>query len=83
MSEKEEVVEKLKIKWLNDNNFTKPMAQECFFCEYDKQQENTCEKCPARLVESGFHCDDMGQSFRYDPIKFYIRLLELYIKWKD
>ena len=74
---KEEVVKRLKAKWIKDNRFTKKISQDCFFCEYTKRHVGGCKKCPAVLVEPDFHCDDTGSSFRFDPIRFYIRLLEL------
>ncbi len=80
---KEEVIRKLKAKWLKDNRFTKRISQDCFFCEYDKQHGNLCMGCPAVLIEPNFHCDDPEQSFRFEPIKFYIRILELDIRRRE
>ena len=80
LEEKEEVINKLKIKWLKNNQFTNVISQHCFFCEYDKHHNDDCSTCPACLVEPGFHCDDDLRSFRFKPIKFYIRILKLNIK---
>ena len=80
MPEKEDVIKFLKEQWLRENKFTNYIINACFFCEYDRYHQNDCCTCPARLVDSGFHCDDNKQSYRFNPIKFYIRLLELYIK---
>ena len=81
--EQEEIINKLKRQWVKENKFTNYIAQYCFFCEYDRNHKYDCSTCPARLVEPHFHCDDDLQSYRFDPLNFYIRMLELNIKRKE
>ncbi len=78
--DKEIIIDSLKKQWLKKNKFTNYIINACFFCEYDRHHQNDCCTCPAGLVESDFHCDNTEQSYRHDPIKFYIRVLELNIK---
>jgi len=74
---KEFVVESLKRQWLRENKFTKLITSNCFFCEYDKKHGNSCESCPAGLVEENFHCTDLPHHFAHNPIDFYQYIVKL------
>ncbi len=74
---KEEIVSHLKRQWLEENQFTVYLNQDCFFCQYDKKHENNCTACPAVLVEQDFHCDADLYSYRHDPRAFYREILVL------
>ena len=36
----------------------------CFFCEYARQHDSTCNSCPGKLVNDNFDCTDLK---RIDP----------------
>ena len=50
----------------------------CFFCEYDAQNRDECQSCPAKLVDGGFGCQETGRSWEYEPEAFYKKLRELH-----
>ncbi len=74
---KEFVIESLKRQWLRENKFTKPLLNNCFFCEYDKKHGDKCGHCPAGLVRKGFHCTDCPHHFAYSPVAFYDHIANL------
>ena len=76
-SMKEYVINSLKRQWLRENKFTKPLLNDCFFCEYDKKHGDACGHCPAGLVREKFHCTDYGLHFAHNPVAFYYHIAEL------
>ncbi len=78
--EKEDIVDSLKKQWLEENRFTTPINNDCFFCDYDREHENDCTSCPACLVDHEFHCGAEAYSHRQRPSAFYQRILVLNAK---
>ncbi len=74
---KDFVIDILKQNWLKKNKFTKEIAQDCFFCDYDNKYKGDCENCPAVLAhpERPFHCTDDKYNYAYEPINFYEELM--------
>ncbi len=75
--EKKKCIDRMKNKWLKDHKFTKPIMNNCFFCEYDKRHGNTCFSCPATKIDKSFHCGGNETSWRFNPVEFYHRILVL------
>ena len=88
--------DEMKREWLENNNFTKPLASDCFFCEYAyKLLEKTsnhkptriswpeCDFCPAAMVNRKFFCFNATYYFDEKPKAFYRKLLELDAKRKS
>ncbi len=73
---KEFVIDTLKRTWLKKNRFTNKMSNDCFFCAYDEKYGDDCEHCPAKLVETHFHCGDWSYHYYFNPIEFYNRLIK-------
>ena len=73
------IIGHLKLQWLRENRFTKPLLNDCFFCEASENSAalTGCEKCPAVLVEKEFCCMEDDFHYTLDPINFYWRLLKL------
>jgi len=71
----------LKSQWLEEHGFSfKDLGSgtDCFFCEYNSQQEGVdCKYCPGYLVSKSFHCYRMSYHHRNRPIQFYKKLVEL------
>ena len=52
-------------KWLKDNHPEYAnILRSCFFCEYARQHDSTCNSCPGKLVNVDFDCTDLK---RIDP----------------
>ena len=77
-------VESLKYEWMKENGYKLTrINHRCFLCEYDDQHINdldhidTCQACPARLVDSDFSCGNTEYEYDVQPLKFYAKLVEL------
>lgn len=71
-------VEGLKVRWLeNHPQFVSGVDEDCFFCEYAKQNEYCGLSCPGKLVSKEFSCMELAYYYYSEPIKFYQELLEL------
>jgi len=81
--DKDADVDDLKAKWLKNHPRFGNIMSDCFFCEYDEQQEGFCLSCPGRLVDGNFNCADSTYSFQDEPIRFYHELLGLNKKRKE
>lgn len=71
----------LKQRWLYANGFTEiDVLHDCFFCDYaidpDLNRED-CTGCPGCLVDPLFDCCNGEYYYRYMPIEFRKKLLEL------
>ena len=75
--EREDIVLSLKKQWLEENRFTTYIDSSCFFCDYSQKHNDNCIACPARLVDSNFHCDATAYSYRHFPSLFYREILVL------
>ena len=71
------IINHLKLQWLRENKFTKPLYHDCFFCDYDGKHGGSCEFCPAALVKEEFDCMENGFHYALDPMNFYHRILKL------
>ena len=73
------IIKHLKIQWLRENKFTKPLLNDCFFCEVNQNSDaqTDCEKCPAVLVKKEFCCMEDDFHYALDPINFYHRILKI------
>lgn len=85
---KDFIIDHLKCDWLQKNKFTKKIAQDCFFCEYDKKYGKNgdgCESCPAVLAspKTHFRCTDLDHSYAYEPIRFYNEISKLNTRRKE
>ena len=70
----------LKMKWLADNGFDfEEIADNCLFCEYtlDEEGDTECKKCPGRLVDPDFDCENIDYNYYSKPLAFHKKLLEL------
>lgn len=70
----------LKQQWLKANGFTKEnILTNCFFCDFQNNDDGdgSCLKCPGRLVDSGFQCENNAYHYYEKPIAFYKELLRL------
>ncbi|KKM77852.1 hypothetical protein LCGC14_1365870 [marine sediment metagenome] len=74
---KDFIIESLKRQWLRENNFTKLLPNDCFFCAFDQNYGDECNSCPARLVEKHFHCTASEYNYAYEPEEFYNLLVKL------
>lgn len=73
-------VEALKEEWIEKHWQGESPDYDCFFCEYDlcyKYKGERCGKCPARLVDRQFNCEDEDYDYKYYPIAFYNKLVSL------
>ena len=77
----------LKEEWL-DNKGRLGLIETCFFCDYNVRRGGTiginkCKKCPAKKVDSEFHCEydamenDVAYKWNDKPIAFYNKLVSL------
>ena len=77
----------LKEVWRKKQHYAKDeLANNCFFCEYQEQQnksqENypgTCTFCPGRLLDESFSCHN-EPNYGRDPIGFYNLLRRMQYK---
>ena len=76
---KDFIIDHLKEDWIEDNNYTKIISQNCFLCDYDRKHNGNCRSCPAALVhpECPFHCTDDEHNYAYEPVKFYQLIMSL------
>ncbi len=76
---KRSIIGHLKLQWLGENRFTRPLLNNCFFCEFNESSDAPmdCEKCPAGLVKKGFCCMEEDFHYALNPINFYRRILKL------
>ena len=68
-------IEELKQQWLQEHKFSKNLCNNCFFCDYNEQDD--CSGCPGKLVTKSFDCCNHAYHFVHSPIKFYKKLLQL------
>ncbi len=66
-------VDNLKHEWLA-KHYPRYVQNNCFFCGYAAV---FCPKCPGRLVDESFLCDNTEYSYFGKPIKFYNKLVSL------
>jgi len=72
-------IEGLKDQWCRENGF-EDIWVNCFFCEYADQQQlggRDCDKCPGRLVDPKFHCEQSEYHFGLNPLAFHAELVRL------
>lgn len=76
-----------KVAWIKQYFFNEGLKENCFFCEYNEQQEGSgegkcvfCSQCPGKLVNRRFDCGNVSYHWYYNPIKFYEKLLQLNAK---
>ena len=70
-------IDTLKGIWLKENGFTKPLMNDCFFCDYDRKHGGDCNSCPPKLMRRDFHCTDKYSCYFADPTGFYLRVVKL------
>ena len=71
-------VETLKMEWLHTKGIEHyELDHDCYFCEHDLNHRGMCGSCPARKIETGFHCDNNEYSWMRHPRLFYAKLKEL------
>lgn len=71
-------VSELKRLWLKNNKFhTLHLRSRCFFCAYASHFGNTCDNCPAKLIDKNFHCINQEYNYEFATIKFYQKLVRL------
>ena len=67
----------LKEAYLAQNHPDLDLYNNCFFCDYNDDDDNECETCPARLVDLGFHCENDAYSYDRRPADFHKELVRL------
>ena len=70
----------LKEEFLEENGFS-DIDHNCFFCEYDEQNNGRCNSCPARLVDKRFHCRNKTYDFIIKPLKLRAKIHQLCQKY--
>lgn len=77
-------IDNLKIQWLKAHQYElgendEYMTLNCFFCEYDEQQQRkgNCHFCPGKKVDEIFSCTNSMYCWSSDPIAFYNKLVSL------
>ena len=67
----------LKVRWLSENGFgNEDIYCNCFFCDF--AGDSYCAtRCPGKLVEHSFQCDDSAYNYEDNPVAFYKELLRL------
>ncbi len=72
-------VRRLKRRWLHENDPEIELEEDCYFCEYDVQNEgdDICLCCPGRLVDTTFHCENEPYHYLYNPKACYAEIVEL------
>ena len=80
-TDKLDVINKLKRKWLIANGFEgNRVLQDCFFCEFSSiDGDILCGRCPGRLADRDFHCNRCADSISWilNPKNFYKNLVKL------
>ncbi|HUV72295.1 MAG TPA: hypothetical protein VMW25_04745 [Clostridia bacterium] len=67
----------LKGQWCRENGFDGVHGY-CFFCEYNKQFRGSwCDKCPGRLVDPKFGCNNKEYHYGKKPLDFHAELVRL------
>jgi hypothetical protein len=71
----------LKDAWIEKHN-VEYLVNNCFFCQYNfrpiiRDNCDNCDNCPARKINKGFHCGNVGYAWHSKPIKFYNQLRKL------
>lgn len=73
----------MKKRWLRNNGFNAGSIKNyCFFCDYHSNENEDCEICPGKLINSQFHCQNVTYNYYLKPKKFYAKLLHLNAKRK-
>lgn len=68
-----ENVDRLKLRYMDDNERLGHVPASCFFCLY----ATLCENCPGALVDPSFKCKNSEYHYQLKPKKFYQELLRL------
>ncbi len=77
-SRKETEIKLLKMEWLDENRFSNYIQHDCFFCQYDSVHGNSCNSCPAKMIEKNFHCNSHREySHIRSPQEFYREITRL------
>ena len=67
-----ESVSDLKFKYMAEG------GESCMFCAYNEEQKAAgCQHCPGHLVDPAFHCMGTKYDYRFHPILFHAKLIEL------
>lgn len=69
-------VDSLKKKWLEKNEFTNYIDNDCFFCDYGNWYKG-CNSCPGRKIDRGFDCCNDDYDYCYKPAAFLRKITEL------
>ena len=67
----------LKKQWLRENRIKIVGDHDCFFCEFNDDVNNRCERCPGTLVNSNFSCCNLMYHYAHESAAFYKELLRL------
>lgn len=71
----------IKRKWMEAHGFSDDVRADCFFCEWNDQNEeydtDKCSACPGKLVSKRFSCVNDSYHYRWEPRKFYRKILWL------
>ncbi len=67
----------LKKAYLAQNHPDLHLCNNCFFCDYDDDNDNECKACPARLVESSFDCRNDAYNYYWRATDFHKELVRL------
>ncbi len=69
-------VSTLKRQWLREAGIKIKGDSDCFFCEHT-YHEDSCRRCPGRLVDFSFSCHRESYHYVVKPVEFYKELLRL------
>lgn len=82
----EDDVEDLKDEWNRRRGFGALIAQNCFFCEYIEARGghsvSDCHLCPAKKIDSNFHCTNNKYFYENKPFEFWKELNRLHCLYK-
>ena len=75
-----DAIKDLKKRWLEEHEH-KGVAANCFFCDYDGPYGldiANCSNCPARLIDTSFHCGNHAYHYTRNPLAFHAELTRLH-----